>query len=417
MEIGSNRDNLKTILHLDMNSYFASVEQQANPYLQGRPVGIIKAEGRGCIIAASVEAKKSGVRTGSTVWEARKLCPAIILVPSDTDKYFSQTEKMIRIVSSYSPIVEVFSIDEVFADVTQTQKLFPGGIVEMVFRIKKDISMSLGEWVKCSVGVSFNKLAAKLGSEMNKPDGLTFLTKENYLTETETVNVKEVCGIGHSRSKLLYGRGIFNLGQARKADLPREISDLVWLRGSDSLVTNEVLERAKSVSRTYTTFANLETEEKVEKLIRNLVEEAVEKLRQMGMSGRTLCLFLRSDTGNFWTRKTLSSPTHDGYLLFRILWQEYKRNPLLPVRFAGVSLSNLALDIQPTVIPEIQKRETAMKYVDTINAKWGEFTVYPAILLGGELIRPEVTGFLGDKWYRFGGLERTRTSTPKGIRS
>lgn len=417
METSSDGNDLKTILHLDMNSYFASVEQQANPYLQGRPVGIVKAEGRGCIIAASIEAKRFGVHTGSTVWEARKLCPAIILVPSDMDKYFSQTEKMIKIVSHYSPTVEVFSIDEVFVDVTQTQNLFGGGVLEMALRIKEDISADLGEWVKCSIGVSFNKIAAKLGSEMNKPDGLTFLTPENYLTETERMDVKEVCGIGYARTKLLYGQGIFNLGQARKVDLPKEISDLVWLRGSDKLITNGEIPRAKSVSRTYTTFANLETEERVEKLIRNLVEEAVEKLRQMGMSGRTMCLFLRSDAGNFWARKTLNCPVNDGYLIFRILWREYERNPLLPVRFAGVSVGNLSLDIQLPVITEIQRRDKALKSIDTINARWGEFTIYPAILLGGELIRPEVTGFLGDKWYRFGGLERTRTSTPKGIRS
>src|SRR3989339_1041172 len=108
---------LRSILHLDMNSYFATVEQQANPYLRGRPVGIIKAEGRGCVIAASVEAKKFGVGTGSTVWEAKKKCPGIVFVPSDMEKYFSQTEKMIKIVTAFSPIVEVFSIDEVFLDV------------------------------------------------------------------------------------------------------------------------------------------------------------------------------------------------------------------------------------------------------------------------------------------------------------
>lgn len=417
MEVKGDRDHLKTILHLDMNSYFATVEQQANPYLRGKPVGIIKAEGRGCVIAASVEAKKYGVRTGCNVWEAKKLCPAIVFVPSDMDKYFSQTQKIIEITSEYSPTVEVFSIDEVFMDVTETQKLFSGGVLEMVFRMKKDISTRLGEWVKCSVGVSFNKLAAKLGSEMNKPNGLTFLMRENYLADTEKIDVKEVCGIGYARGKYLYGRGLFNLGQARKANLPNEISDLVWLRGDQTLVTNDNLAPAKSVSRTYTTFSELILQSEVERLVRNLVEEAAEKLREMGMSGRTMTLFLRSEAGSFWARKTLVNPTCDGLLIFKMLWQKYICNPLLPVRFAGVGVGNLCFNIQPPIAEEMKRREAALKSMDNVNAKWGQFTVYPAALLGGELVRPEVTGFLGDKWYRFGGLERTRTSTPRGIRS
>lgn len=417
MEVRSYGNDVRTILHVDMNSYFATLEQQANPYLRGKPVGIIKAEGRGCVIAASVEAKKYGVKTGCNVWEAKKLCPTIVFVPSDMAKYFSQTQKIIEIASTYSPIVEVFSIDEVFLDVTETQKLFSGGVLEMVFRIKTDISRRLGEWVKCNVGVSFNKLAAKLGSEMNKPNGLTFLLPENYLADTEGVDVKEVCGIGYSRAKYLYGRGLFNLGQARKVSLPDEIADLVWLRGDSRLITNDNLSPAKSVSRTYTTYSELLLQTEVERLVRNLVEEATEKLREMRMSGRTMTLFLRSEAGNFWARKTLINPTYDGFLIFKLLWQEYVRNPLLPVRFAGVGIGNLCFDIQLPITEEMQKRETALKFLDEINAKWGQFTVYPAALLGGELIRPEVTGFLGDKWYRFGGLERTRTSTPKGIRS
>jgi len=109
---------MRTILHVDMNSYFATAEQQANPYLRGKPVGIIKAEGRGCIIAASIEAKKYKIKTGCTVWDAKKLCPQIILVPSDMGKYFALTQRLIRIISDYSPTLEVFSIDEMFADVT-----------------------------------------------------------------------------------------------------------------------------------------------------------------------------------------------------------------------------------------------------------------------------------------------------------
>lgn len=399
-------------MHLDMNSYFASVEQQANPDLRGKPVGIIKAIGRGCVIAASVEAKKFGVKTGSTVWEARQLCPQITFVPSDMDKYFSVTEGFIRILNDYSPTLEVFSIDECFLDISDTQKLFAGGSVEMALQIKVRVRAELGEWIKCSVGIGWNRVVAKLASELNKPDGLTILTPQNYVEMTEKVAVAEVCGIGRSRAKYLAVRGALTLGQARSlSDLPKELWQLVWLKGGDNLTTNEDLQAAKSVSRTYTTFKVPSTKCEVLRLVRNLCEEVAAKLREMGMAGRTLALFTQGNEGNFWARKTLKIPVDDGKLIFDQLWGEYQKAETKPVRQAGVWVSNLVLSAQCSLF---NRRQEFLGATDKVNQKFGLFTLYPASLLGGELIRPEVTGFLGDKWYRFGhayrqtsGLERT----------
>lgn len=226
---------IKTILHVDMNSYFATAEQQANPHLRGKPIGIIKAEGRGCVIAASVEAKKFGVKTGCTVWDAKRLCPWIVLVPADMDKYFALTQRFVKILSDYSPIMEIFSIDEAFVDVSDTQKLFSGGGLEIALEIKQRMREGLGEWMKCSVGIAHTRLLAKLASEMKKPDGLTWLTPEDYLEKTKDVVVEEVCGIGAARAKYLHDRGVYTLGQARKLELPREIEDLVWLRLDEPL--------------------------------------------------------------------------------------------------------------------------------------------------------------------------------------
>lgn len=393
---------MKTIMHADMNSYFATAEQQANPYLRGKPVGIIKAAGRGCVIAASVEAKKFGVKTGTTVWEARRLCPQITLVPSDMDKYFSLTEGLMRIVTDYSPAVEVFSIDEMFLDVTDSQKCFGGGVLEIALEVKRRIREELGEWMRCSVGISFTKILAKLASEMHKPDGLTWLTPEDYLERTAGVAVGEVCGIGHARTAWLNARGAYTLGAARALpDVPPEIAELVWLRAEEPLTTVDELEPAKSVGRTFTTFSEVEDQAGVEMLVRNLVEEACSKLREMGMAGRTVWLALRSggETGVFWARKTLRTPTDDPLVVFNLLWQEYTKSPLLSVRFAGVGVSNLIYNLQ---FPIFKCRRELLAAADRVNEKWGLFTLYPASLLGSELIRPEVTGYLGDKWYRFG---------------
>lgn len=397
----------KTILHVDMNSYFATVEQQANPYLRGRPVGVIKAEGRGCIIAASVEAKKFGVKTGCTVWDAKKLCPRIILVPSDMDKYFALTQKLVKMVSDYSPAVEVFSIDECFLDITQSQNLFAGGFLQMALEIKMRIKQELGEWMKASIGISFTKLLAKLASEMRKPDGLMFLTPENYLQETQKVLVEDVCGIGRARTTTLQSMGVRTLGEARMRSLPREVEDLVWLRVEEPVVTVDDLRPAKSVSRTYTTFAILNTQCSILRLVRNLVEEAVAKLREMGMTGRTFYLTLNPSPNFSQVRgftvgeghyvKTLKYPTNDPQIIFDLLAGEYKKNPVEGVRRAGVWITNLMFNVQCSMF---NGREKLLKAVDEVNRKFGLFTVYPVCLLGGELVRPEVTGFLGDKYYR-----------------
>lgn len=394
---------MKTILHLDMNSYFATAEQQANPYLRGKPVGIIKAAGRGCVIAASVEAKKFGVKTGTTVWEARKLCPQITFVPSDMDKYLSLTHKMIEVVNDYSPTMEVFSIDEVFADVSQSQECFSGGAMQIALEIKQRLRQELGEWMRASIGISFTRLTAKLASEMKKPDGLTWLTPENYLTATEGIKVEDVCGIGQSRTAYLRARGAYFLGQARRLlDLPPEIAELVWLKLDEPLTAVEEVEPAKSVSRTYTTYKELRSEVEIERLVRNLVEEAAAKLREMGMAGRTFGLNLSSSLRqeNFWQRLTTKTSTDDGLVVFDLLWKKFRQSPPLPgVRFAGVWISNLVFNYQ---LPIFKRRRELLAAVDKVNSRHGLFTVYPARLMSGELIRPEVTGFLGDKWYRFG---------------
>lgn len=380
----------KTILHLDMNSYFATAEQQFNSDLRGKPVGVIKAVGRTCIIAASKEAKKYGVKTGTTTYDARKLCPQIIFVPSNFNRYLEITKKIIRVAENFSPVVDVFSIDEMFLDITDTQTLWPGGALQIAMEIKQNIKNKVGDYLTCSVGIAWSKLSAKTASEMQKPDGLTFLTPNDYLLATNSLPVSEICGIGGSRAKYLESRGAFTLKQARALpDLPPEISDLIFLRNNESLTPSSELLAPKSVSRTYTTYQTTSHKSQVTSLIRNLIEEACGKLREMGMGGRTISL--RLDTYKF--RKTLASLTSDPEIIFNLI----PKNIPEAIRFAGLSISNLMFNVQ---CPMFNKREKLLKSVDKINDKFGLFTVYPANLLGNELIRPEVTGFLGDKYYQ-----------------
>ena len=200
---------MRIILHLDMDSYFASVEQQFNQKLVGKPVGVLKALGRTCVIAASREAKKFGVKTGTTVWDAKILCPQIVFVPANFDRYFLVTKKFIAICENFSPYIEVFSIDELFMDVTESQKFF-GGVQNLCDQIKKQIKEQIGEYITCTIGISYNRLLAKLASGINKPDGLFEITFENRAQVLFSVKLTDICGIGFRLGKRLLSMGIKN---------------------------------------------------------------------------------------------------------------------------------------------------------------------------------------------------------------
>ncbi|MGB9637428.1 MAG: DNA polymerase Y family protein, partial [Microgenomates group bacterium] len=282
---------MKIILHLDMDSFFASVEQQSNPRLVGKPVGVIKEKGRTVIIAASREAKKLGIKTGTTTYEAKKIFPKIILVPADFDKYFSVTKKFIEICSRYSPDLEVFSIDELFLEVSQTCGIF-GGVSGIVGKIKEDIKKEIGEHITCSIGISYNRLLAKLASGINKPDGVFEITPENRDQVLFSAKLTDVCGLGIRLEKRLFDMGITNFKTLR--EIPKECLEAsfgpFWARelkrlsfGEDDSLLTRVgdLPKMQSVSRTFTLYRNTTDSRIIKAILRNLCEEAAFKAREM----------------------------------------------------------------------------------------------------------------------------------------
>ena len=207
---------MKIVLHIDFNSYFATVEQQANPRLRGKPIGVTGGDRlkRTVIGAASVEAKRFGVKTGMQLHEAKILCPEIIFVPGDSDKYLECTKKFINILKDYSPYLEVFSIDEVFLELPSEW----GCAVKIAEEVKQRIKQEIGEWITCSVGISYNKLMAKLAGSLYKPNGLVIIEdEESAKWVLDRVELDEICGIGSRIKKRLLNTGITNFSTLRKA--------------------------------------------------------------------------------------------------------------------------------------------------------------------------------------------------------
>ena len=421
-------------MHVDLNSFFATAEQQANPALRGKPVGILKASGRTCVIAASVEAKRFGVKTGANVYEARKLCPGIILVPADFDKYSDITYRFIDICKSYSPICEVFSLDECFIDVTETEKFWPS-VFHIAFEIKDRLRSEIGDYMMCSIGVSHNRLLAKLASSQIKPDGLFWITDDNKLAILDKSELMDVCGLGYGLYNHLNSFGIDNFPKLRSCSVAflHKHFGPYWsvhlyniARGIDDtpVIPMTAIPDAKSVGRTYTTHRNLTNKSEIVKLVRNLSEEAAAKARQMGLAGRYVgfCLrgpsfassasfdrtqdkSLRASEGkgvSFYGHRTLKHYIDDGKALFEWCMEISKDWMIDSVRFCGVTLGMLTKKdyIATSLFPSDQRRIDLISTIDRVNNKYGDYTVFPAQLLGMPLIRPEVNGYFGDKSYR-----------------
>src|SRR3989344_2406207 len=249
-------------------SFFAPCEQHFNPNLRGKPIGVTAENGRTCIIAASREAKRFGVKTGTRSWEAKKLCPQVILVKADFERYLEITKKLLEISTSYSPYVELFSLDEVFIDLTPVLHLYKdtpcqaqqGVSLTIVRDFKKRLREEVGPTITASMGVSYNKLLAKLATSLNKPDGFAIIDNSNKDRILSEINLTDIMGIDES-----------------------------------PVVSYTEETEVKSISRNYWLPENTYDKEQVLKIIYELCEEIAIKLRRLKMKGKTIGLFLHGN--------------------------------------------------------------------------------------------------------------------------
>jgi DNA polymerase-4 len=415
-----SRPNLAQPWHalIDMNSYFATLEQQANPFLRNRPVGIVKDVGRSCIIAASKEAKKLGVKSPCSVRDAKQIAPDIAIVAADFDKYFYMTKVLKEIFESLSPNIEVFSLDEAFIDLTDCRSLYPTP-TDFYTTARQKVHDQLGEWVTFSLGFGQNRLQAKLASEFSRPDNWFEITPENLNSCLAEAKVEDICGIGYRLTSKLHMLNIehpFQLNFYDDAFLLQHFGRF-WgpeLRriglGQNSHLLDLVdkpLTHMKSVGRSKTLFKANSDLTYVRQLMYNLAEDVCFKARRMKLAGQHVYLSLRDTDGN-WMGNELRFQTYICHTteVFRFLDQILNSLPRLtaPIIKVSVRLGNLKplAEIPICWLPEWEKQQKTFAGIDKVNQKYGLYTVKSAKLLGFKILMPEVTGFLGDKTYQFG---------------
>lgn len=213
----------RLIAHVDMNSFFASVEQQANPFLRGRPLGVCAYLHRhGCVIAASIEAKERGMKVGMTMEEAQAKVPNAVFVQNDPGKYRAVTSRVFSILHELTDTVEHYSIDEAFLDLTGWYR-DPAEAAWALTRARRRITDEVGEWLRCSIGIAPTRFLAKLGSDIQKPSGLTIITTENLDEILARLDLEDVCGIGPRLRRRIEKLGYRSLVELRRAPIPNLI--------------------------------------------------------------------------------------------------------------------------------------------------------------------------------------------------
>ncbi|MCL5666800.1 MAG: DNA polymerase IV [Patescibacteria group bacterium] len=445
------------IMHIDMNSYFASVEQQENLAWRGKPVGVCEHLG-GIIIAASVQAKKWGIKTGTPVWEAVKLYPKIILTQTHPDRYRHYSQRFVKVVGDYTDKVERYSIDEVFLDVTAScnvkipishfqfpnkfqisnikfQKLLrPTYIlgkeimpqadpfmeaVKIAKEIKRRITSEVGDYLTCSIGIAENKLQAKIASDLKKPDGLAVINDKNnkndkngyacvFLSKHQLYNLlrlTDVPGIGSRMEKRLNGLGIKTLLDLKNYPKSRLVAlfglpghhlyNLGQLEGSFKPEVEED-EDIKSMGHMYTLPKEFRKPEYFAPVLYKLSEMVAARLRRANLEGGVLCFYEYDGRQGFGRSKRLGYPVSEGKEIFSEalnIWEELNRKSA-EVRLIGITVGSLRpASGQLSLFGGVERQQRVAKALDKINAKYGDFTLCRAPVLKAANVFKDSIGF------------------------
>jgi DNA polymerase-4 len=290
----------RTILHLDLNAFFASVEQQANPELQGKPIAVVGGGARTVITTSSYEARAKGVKTGMAIWEGKRACPELIIVIGDNRKYTYTSSRIMQMMQDYTPDVEVFSIDEAWLDVTHSLSIF-GTAERIAHLLKARILQSFG--LKCSIGIAPNKLLAKLASDMKKPDGLTIILPEDASLIMESLPIQELCGIGKKMQRHLNMMSIYTCGELGRCDearLTRKFGIIgkrlkLMGQGIDHSPVVQFAEEGdvKSVGHSKTLERDISDPAEIRCFLLQLSQMVGSRARRYCVSGKTIHLYVR----------------------------------------------------------------------------------------------------------------------------
>jgi DNA polymerase-4 len=381
----------RAIAHVDMDAFYAAVEQRDHPELRGRPV-VVGADPtrRGVVAAASYEARRFGIRSAMPSHRAARLCPHAVFVPVDMPRYQDVSREIMMILGEFSPLVEQVSVDEAFVDLTGTRSVF-GDPVHVVQRMKSHI---LGETrLTASAGLAGNKFVAKVASDLRKPDGLVVVPPGTEAAFLADLPVERLWGVGPVTTRELAGLGIRTIGQLQR--IPKAILGRRFGRHGDLLHELAfgrddrpvcVDAPAKSIGAEETFGIDCRDPGRLQITLRRQAERVARELRGDGLAGATVTLKLRYADFRTLTRRATADPTQDGLEIYRRARGLLARQDLeQPVRLIGLSVAGLrnAAGGQLSLFDGAAvRRERLARAVDRLASRFGEDAVVPAALLG-----------------------------------
>lgn len=388
----------RVILHSDCNGFYASVECLHNPKIRNKPVVVSgNAENRhGIILAKNEIAKKYGIKTGEAIWQAKQKCPEVTTVLPHFELYKRFSKMTRRIYSDYTDMIESFGLDEAWLDVTQnTDKSGTEIAAEINRRIKEEIGITV------SIGVSFNKIFAKFGSDYKKPDAITHITRDNYKNIVWNAPAEDLLYVGKATKKKLHNMGIYTIGDI--ANAPIELlrkqlgkwGELIYgfANGYDSSPVSHMNENSevKSIGNSTTTPRDMRTYEDVKMVMYVLCDSVCRRMREQGFMAHTVGISVRDNELFSFTRQcTLDDFTNLTKEITSTAINLFVKNYKMqrPLRSIGVSVTDFVHDDIPHQMSLLNNEEIMLrniqldKTIDRLKKRFGNYIVRPAVLLG-----------------------------------
>ena len=379
----------RTILHVDMDQFFAAIAVRDDPSLAGKAILVGGSGPRGVVSTASYEARRYGCRSAMPMATARRLCPHAEIVSVPGDRIREASHHLFAILDDFSPLVQPLSVDEAFLDATGADRLLGTG-PDIASRIKERVQRELG--LTASVGVAPNKFLAKLASDMDKPDGLTVIAPEDVDRVLPPLDVNKLWGVGPAAAEKLRRAGIRTVADLRRfgearlrgrfGELGSHLHRLAFGLDDRPVVPDR---RAKSIGQEQTFDTNLEEPEQVRAVLLGHVEQVAHRLRRQGMLAGSASIKIRFGDFETITRSTTLDPptdlTDDLWHAGRALFDRWANAAFSPVRLIGFTAETLSPPTpQATLFPDDarDRRRRLDTALDTINTRFGEASVHRA---------------------------------------
>jgi DNA polymerase-4 len=394
-----------SVMHLDLNSAFATIEQQANPLLRGKPIVVVAYDSPGgCILASSVEAKRLGIKTGHRVRDAQKIYPRLITLPSDPHKYRQVHLAMRKILADYTPHFFPRSIDD-FALHFQNIHTSARGLQKVGLEIKRRIKSEIGDYLTVSIGLAPNRFLAKLASNLQKPNGLEEINSQNFLDVYRRLQLTDLCGISfrnETRLRIAHIHSVLDFYHASPQTLKiafRSVLANYWYARLRGYEVDNYQSPRKSFGNSYALPHSTGSREELLPILQKLVEKTSFRLRQSGYqaSGIHLALYYRDRT--HWHKGLkLKNALFDSAEIYREMVKLLSLAPAQkPVHtlhetcFGLISNQKTQLDL----FKDILQKKNLVASLDAINSRWGNFVISPARMILAKNNVPDRIAFGG----------------------